>query len=486
VEIGCFVNLRSSNLRDDAILPKLLLSVSFGAVTVLWSGCVGGGSSPSLPVTPVPATFAAAGQSTSPVAGQGWLDDFGDPRLKALVAEAWRRNPDLYTAAGVYQESAAAAQAAAATLYPQFNGKGSSRYTDNDGVSSRDYSVGLEVSWEVDLWGKLRSDRAFAQKVAQSAGLDYLQARHSLAAAVAEAYFAAIAAEEQLAIDRLRLESEKETAQITRQRVDAGLGSSLERDLGNANVNLAEATVKDDLSALAEAKRFLEVIPGRYPASSISAARSDLPQLPGGRVALGIPAALLERRPDVRSAELLVDAAYENVKSARAARLPALTLSAGVRSLIDPATFISQVASSIVAPIADGGRLAAREAVATAQQKQTLGQYASVALDAFREVEGALSNERYLAERERELATAASRLRNARQASEGRYEAGVTPILDLQQVRTRDFQTRSQLLGVRFERLRQRLLLYRALGGEVFSEGSSQWENALAREFESR
>lgn len=455
--------------------------------TALFFGsCVSNSSLPGLGKTPVPPSFVEAGSSTSPVAGHGWLDDFRDPTLKSLVREAWSRNPDLYSAAGVYREAVASARVAASTLYPQLNGKASSRIIDTDGTNARDYSAGLEVAWEVDLWGKLRSDRAFAQKVAQSAGLDYLQARHSLAAAVAEAYFAVITAEEQLAIDRLLLASEQETAKITAQRVDAGLGSSVERNLGNANVNLAEANIRSDEAALREAQRSLEILLGRYPAASIAKGRRGLPSLPGGSVATGIPSSLLERRPDVRSAEMLVDAAYENVKSARAARLPSLVLSAGAANLLSPATFISQVMAGITAPIFTGGRLEAQEQIASARQQQALGNFASISLQAFREVESSLSNERYLTQQERELRTAESRLKAASKGAEGRYDQGVITILELQQIRSRDFQTRSQLLGVRFELLRQRLALYRALGGEVFSENDARWKSALHKEFNNR
>src|SRR5690606_4118697 len=150
-------------------------------------------------------------------------------------------------------------------------------------------------------------------------GLDYVQARHSLAAAVAEAYYTIVAAKQQLAIDQLLLEAESFTEVRTRQRVEAGRGATLDEDLAESGVRLAEASVQEDLSALRSARRAMELLLGRYPSAELEAAPDVLPALGDETVAVGVPSRLLERRPDVRSAELLVNAAYYRVRSAAAA-----------------------------------------------------------------------------------------------------------------------------------------------------------------------
>ncbi len=409
-----------------------------------------------------PEAFAAA--AGSQWIGAGWIGEFNSDQLVALVEEALRRNPDLYTAAARIEEAEARLRVAGALLRPQLDGFGGASRADN-GITgpANTYDLGLQVGWEIDLWGRLRSSRAAATSVVEAAGLDYVQARHSLAAAVSEAYFSIITAREQLAIDRELLAVEQFTAETTRQRVAAGVAISLDEDLAVANVALAEAAIQQSLSALQESQRALEILLGRYP-SGVLDPNEGLPAVPGP-VSTGVPSELLERRPDVLAAARRVDAAFYNVQQARAARLPSLTLSSSVGTLLDPDELFWSIAGDIFAPIYTGGRLRAEVEAAGAQQRQALGQYASTALEAFREVETALANEQYLAAQEAELATASERLRRASQTADNRYQNGVMTILELIQVRRQDFQTRSQLLGVRFERLRQRLNLYLALGG---------------------
>ena len=427
-----------------------------------------------------PQAFAGEQRADSAVASEpvpaGWIDDFNDPALSALVREAWERNPDLYVAAARFEEAAANLRVATSLLYPSAGAFGSASHVDRGSTEDSIYAIGLQASWEIDLWGRLRAGRLSSREVAESVGLDWLQARHSLAAAVAQSYFALVAAEDQLGIDRELLQAEQFTATTTRQRVAAGLGTSLDENLAESNVMLAEAAVRSDLAAIESARRALEILVGRYPAANAEASQTVLPDLPGGVVHVGLPSQLLERRPDVRSAEKQVNAAYYGVKQAKAARLPSLTLTGSVASAIDPDDILSEITANLFAPLFTGGRLQSEQVAANARQRQALGQYASIALQAFTEVEDALANERYLAERSEQLAGATERLREASRQAEGRYQEGLLPILDLQQIRRQDFQTRSQYVAVRFEQLRQRIGLHLALGGPVFPENTDQTE----------
>ena len=409
----------------------------------------------------------------------GWVSAIDDPVLVSLVQEAWAHNPDLYVAATRFEEAAARLRIAGSYLAPTLDASGGASYKNYDGSREIDaYSVGMGVSWEIDLWGRLRSDRAAARLAAEAAGLDYVQARHSLAATVAEAYYAIITAKQQLEIDRLLLEDERFTEITTRQRVEAGLGTNLDGDLAESSVRLAEASVQADLAALREARRAMELMLGRYPSAELDGANNGLPSFEAGSLSVGVPTDLLERRPDVRRAEMLVDAAYYGVESARAARLPSLTLRADVTQFFDPSELVSSIAGDIAAPLFQGGRLRAAQEAANARQRQAIGEFASVSLRAFGEVENALSNEHHLRLREASLAAASQRLTEASKAAINRYDQGLLTILDLQQIRRSDYSTRSQLLSVRFEQVRQRLNLYLALGGPALSESEDSSERA--------
>ncbi len=421
-----------------------------------------------------PSSFAESQRGegvTSEEVDSGWLPSFQDPVLEGLIREAWANNPDLYAAAARFDEAKASLRVASSYLAPQVDANAGASYTNHNGSSDNsDFSIGAGVSWEIDLWGRLRSDKAAARSVADSAGLDYLQARHSLASAVAQSYYAIVTAKQQLKIDEDLLAAERFTEKRTSERVNAGLGTSLDEDLAISNVRLAQASVNQDLAALRAAQRSLELLLGRYPSAELDTAMQTLPELSAEPVAVGVPTDLLERRPDVRSAEQQVNAAYYSVQSANAAKLPSLMLSADATQYFDPSEFISSVVASILAPIYEGGRLDAQAQEADAQQRQALGQFASIALNAFNEVETALSNERSLRQRELDVSEASRRLSKASEVAISRYDQGLMSILDLQQVRSADFSTRSLLLGVRYERIRQRLNLYLALGGPVSDE----------------
>ena len=419
-----------------------------------------------------PQFVAALGdeRATSSPVLDGWLTSFDDPTLRALVLEAWRNNPDLYTTASRFEEATAALRVAASQLFPQISGLANATRTDVGDGPDEIYLVGLQATWEIDLWGRIRASRAFALQLAEAAGLDYIQARHSLAAAVADSYFFVVTSREQLNIDLALQEAQQATADATRQLVDAGLGTTLDSNLAESNLLLANAAVQADLQALAESKRSLELLLGSYPAALVDSPDANLPQLPAGPTAVGVPSELLERRPDVRAAARRVDAAFYDVKRARAARLPTLTLSGQGGTGISPSDLITNLTANIVAPLFYGGLLQSQQYAATARQRQALGGYATTALQAFREVESALANEQYLAQRQAQLDDASGKLVDASRIAENRYQQGIIRILDLQQIRNQDYATRSQLLGVRFQQLRQRLNLYLALGGPVFRD----------------
>lgn len=434
----------------------------------------------------VPERFAETASEndlTSDEVVVGWLASLDDPVLDGLVREAWEHNPDLFVAAARFEEAAAALRIAGSYLWPRVDAAGGALYTNTDGSTEDEiYSMGAGISWEIDLWGRLRSDRAAARLIAEALGLDYVQARHSLAAMVAEAYYLIVAAKQQLEIDRLLLEAEQFTEVTTRQRVDAGLGTSLDGDIAVSSVRLAEAAVQEDLAALREARRAMELLLGRYPAAELDGAPESLPRIEEGTLAVGVPTELLERRPDVRSAALRVDVAYYGVESAQAARLPSLTLRADATQFFDPSELVSSIAADIMAPLFQGGRLRAREEAANAVQRQAIGEFASVALRAFGEVESALSNERFLRAREASLAAASERLMRASDAAISRYDRGLLTILDLQQVRRSDYSTRSLLLRVRVAQIRQRLNLYLALGGPVLTVAESDKQAEALKE----
>jgi NodT family efflux transporter outer membrane factor (OMF) lipoprotein len=398
------------------------------------------------------------------VVGDGWLAELGDPALGPLVEEALAHNPDLAVAAARWDEARALLRVAGALLQPRLDGfAGSLRSDAGESPPASRHDLGLQVGWEPDLWGRLRADRAAAVARAAASRGTWAFARQSLAAAVAEAWFLALAANRQLAIQLDLVQAERFIAEVTRDKIDVGAASRLEADVAEANLALAEDAVAQGEAAVVAARHALEILLGRYPAAEIDV-QGELPGVPPVPPA-GIPSELLERRPDIVAAEQLVAAAFHDVTAARAARLPRVLLTASLGTLLDPRATIWSIGADLLAPLYTGGELEGRVDAALARGRAALARYVATARAAFREVEASLANERLLALRQRQLELASERLRSASGIAEDRYRAGIIGILDLTQVRRQDFDTRAQLVRVRSERLRQRIRLHLALGG---------------------
>lgn len=399
-----------------------------------------------------------------------WLATFKDPALPALVREAQANNPDLTVASGRLDEARARAKKAGAALSPQISAgvSGSAGDPGARSTATSQANLGLNIAWEVDVWGRLRQGQAAATEDALAAAADFEFARQSLAAQTAEAWFLAIAAKRQVALDAEVVGIYDKTMQITSARKKEGMASQMDVDLAAGNVANARQALTRSEGAREEAIRSLEVLLGRYPAAEVDVA-AQLPPMPGA-IPTGMPSELLERRPDVIAADRQVAAAFFRKGSAKAAKLPTFAISGSLGAMLNPAAAIWSIGGNLLAPIVDGGARQADVEIAEGQQKQALGNYVRTALNGFKEVETAMANEAVLAGREQELATAADRYTKARVSAEVSYKEGAMTLVDLNSIQSQDSSTRIELLKVQSERLRQRLKLHLALGGSF--EGS--------------
>jgi outer membrane protein TolC len=216
--------------------------------------------------------------------------------------------------------------------------------------------------------------------------------------------------------------------------------------------------------------RGLEIVVGRYPRAELALA-ADLPGLPPP-VPAGLPSELLERRPDLIAAERRVAAAFHAIQVAKAARLPrmALTASGGhstseLLRLANVSSTFWTVFANFLAPIFDGGALKAQVDIATAEQQAALALYGQTALRAFSEVETALASEQLLADQQAYLERVLAQDSDALRLGRIRYNVGATDLLDVLQLQTRQLDSNFELIGVRADRLTNRVALHLALGG---------------------
>jgi len=422
----------------------------------------------AMPNVAVPGRWAAEGAATSPVAGN-WLATFDDARLYALVAEAIAYNPDLRVAAARVEVASEYVNIADSTLYPQVNllARGGGQM---GGDSSGMQGAGLYADWELDLWGRVRSERAVATASYESVVADTEYARQSVAALVAKSYFLAVEAGLQLGLAGQMVAAADQLAALAEQRQRVGKGDGYDVALARANAETFRDTVEQFELARGQALRALEALVGRYPAADVEVA-TQLAQAPGP-VPAGLPSELLERRPDVVAAERRIAAAFYGVQEAKAARLPRIALTGNV-SDISSDLFVLQdrdnpvwsAGASLVLPVFNAGALQSQVRVRTAEQKQAVAEYGRIGARAFGEVEDALSAEFAAARREKLLGRAVAENENALKLSQVRYDVGSGDLRGVRQQQLAAYGSKAALVRVQAERLVQRVNLYLALGG---------------------
>ena len=422
----------------------------------------------ALPNVQVPAAWTSQGGAAGVIADK-WLAGFNDPQLDALVQEALVNNPDLQVAAARVEQAAAFVKVAGATLKPQVNALargGGALSGDSSGLEG----AGIFANWELDVWGRVRAGREAASLQYGSAALDAEYARQSMAALVAKSWFLATEARLQKAIAEEMVAAASRQVGFAQDRVRVGRGDESDLTLARASLATYRDSVRNLEYSYRQSLRALEALAGRYPAAALDVP-AGLAAMPGP-VPAGMPAELLERRPDVVAAERRVAASFYRVQEAKAARLPRISLTAAVTSisselfvLKDRDNPVWSVGASLTAPLFLGGQLQAQVEVRTAEQKQALAEYGRVGARAFGEVENALSTAFALQEREAILTQAVVDNGRALELANVRFRVGAGDLRAVQQQSLALHAARTALLRVQAERRVQRVNLHLALGG---------------------
>ena len=449
--------------------------IATGLVAALAVGCAlnnppdtAGVKELALPGMQTPAQWTGAHPLVGSVA-DNWLASFHDDQLTAAVQEALVHNLDLRVGAARVEEAQLYAKLAGAKLYPSADllARGGGKLSgDGSGLQG----AVLTATWEIDLWGRVRSGRAASSAQAASAALDFEYARQSIAALVAKSWFLAIEAGLQAEAARQSIGATEELVRLASDRVRVGAGNQSDVFVARANVGGYQDVLRQVDLGRTQAIRALEILLGRYP----SAAAVTSPQLPSypGEVPSGLPSELLERRPDVVAAERRVAVAFHRVGEAKAARLPVISLTTGL-SAISSDLFLLQdhdnpvwsAGASLLAPLFHGGALKTQVEIRTAEQKQALAEYGIVGLRAFGEVEGALAAEIAARDREQILAQVLADTQQALNVVQSQFSVGSTDLRSVEQRSVALNAARSALIRVQTEQRVQRVNLHLALGG---------------------
>jgi NodT family efflux transporter outer membrane factor (OMF) lipoprotein len=481
------------NLTKKA--PRYLAQAGIPLMLVTTLACVSAPSGdPELGVT-VPEEWTAANPE-APIEVRDpeedpWWTQFGDTNLDSLVRDALERNRDLSAAAARLDAATAQARIAGADLYPQIGaGINATRGKNNfiglpipgaEGkvlsVTSSTFGASLNLSWEVDLWGRLRAQKSSATSQVSASRADYEGARLSLAGQTAKAWFAALEAREQTELARSTVESRRISRERIRRRYLLGTRPALELRFAITQEAAAESSLAFRGRQLDQALRQLDLLMSRYPDGELEFVISDstLPPPPAA-IPAGLPADLVTRRPDLVAADYRLAAAGFDVKMARASLYPQLsltgstgTLSAEIDDLLDDDLSVWSLAGGLLQPLFQGGRLRGGVELSEARYREIAEGYVQQVLSAFGDVELALAADRYLVDQERALAEAARQSIASEKLAQDRYDSGLQDYLSYLEAQRNSFLAQSELLSTRRQRLEARVDLYLALGGDYLA-----------------
>jgi outer membrane protein, multidrug efflux system len=466
--------------RGDAkkLAAALLRAVAACALVLVLSGCLLA-RPPTQSETlgqALPAGTTVRGKWASPANRQpvtnNWVKSFRDPGLDAVVNLAIANNLDLRQAAARVQVAQETVVVVGSQLLPKIglNLSGANTYVDAERRSHTSrQGLGL-VAWEIDLWGRLRSEKAAAQAAADASSLEYAYARQSLAATAAKVWFVCVEAQKLVWLAERSVTIYTDLLRLVQARDTAGKVSDFDLVQAKANLSEAQSGLLSARSAYLEAVRGLEQLIGRYPAAELRIS-SHYARMPG-RVRAGLPSSLLERRPDIASAEQLVLAAFRQQQAAKLALLPSFSLnvaggrlSDNILSILNLNPWMVHSVIGMTVPIYTGGALWAEVKIADAKQQEAVAHYGGVALGAFKEVENGLSNDGILAQRvtlQYDIVrdrTEAVRLGNLK------FQAGSIDLLSLLQLQGYQIAAEATLIQLQNSQLSNRISLYLALGG---------------------
>jgi multidrug efflux system outer membrane protein len=448
------------------------------AAALLMSACmVGPDYKPPSSSHPAAFRFSASDTSSANLPSDWWTM-FGDAELDRHIGAVLASNQNLAFALARYDESRALLGVARAGEFPAVSLDPSyarirTSFTVDDAFPVRDITlnqVPLDLSYEIDFWGRVRRTVAAAQAQIESVGDAVADLRLSLAAATATLYFSVRSADREIGVLSQTVKVREDARQLAERRARAGVVGDIDVVRARADLALTRADLDEAQRRRETALRALAVLENRNAAEFEIAVRAWIPPLP--EIPAGLPSQLLKRRPDIAERERILAAANEQIGVAEAAFFPTVRVTAfgGVASgtiekLFDNASLIGAIGPSIGFPLFDGGRNRANFEAAQARYRQALASYRGSVLTAFSETQDALSDAAYLDRRSGNLHEAVTTSTTAAAISRSRYERGLAGYFEVVD------SERAALTNQRAEiqndqlRLSAAIALVKALGG---------------------
>ena len=426
-------------------MTKRLLSLS---ICLLLGGCAVGPDY-HRPDAPVPERFLRATTDHAPLpdaADDAFWNRFGDPTLTALVTDALGANHDLGVALARYDAANALLREAGFDRFPTVTASGSAsqqRLSTDQALgfprSQRGYAAGVDASWELDVFGRVRRSLEASRADTAASAHDVAALQVVVVAETARTYMQLRGAQERLRIARDNVARQKDTLDLVQASLDAGRGTPFDTSRAQAQYDTSQSTIPLLERDIALAEHRLAVLTGRPPEALVERldAPAPLPAVPES-IDPGTPGSLLRRRPDIAAAESRLHAATANVGVATADLFPTFSLGGAFGaqtnkggSLASAASLTSAVVLGIDWSFLDVGRVRARIEASRADARGMLEAYQGAVLGALEETENALTSFDRIREQDRRLADAARGREEAARIARQRYEAGAIGLLEL-------------------------------------------------------
>ena len=403
-----------------------------------------------------------------------WWQNFNDPMLSTLVTNALQSNTTVRSAQAALRQSRALRDVQAAGLLPGVSTSASAGRSKSGGSeASNSFRVGLDASWEPDVFGGKRSALNASEADALAAESSLADVQVSMAAEVALAYIQLRGQQAQLMIARNNLASQQETLQITDWRAQAGLITSLEVEQARSASEQTGAQIPTLEANIAKTRHALAVLTGQPPAALETLLSPSQPVPEAAQdLALSIPAQTLRQRPDVRAAEHRISASLARVSVADAARYPSFSISGSVGlnaltigALSNGASVVSALLGSVSVPLFDGGAARAQVRAQEAALEQARIAYQGIVLTALQDVEDALVALAGDRVRLTYLQSAATAAGNADLLAQNRYTSGLIDFQTVLQTQRTLLTAQDSVASTNADVAADHVRLYKALGG---------------------
>jgi outer membrane protein, multidrug efflux system len=480
-------SLNASGVRNGAV--ALLLAVPLSACMV--------GPDYRRPEVEVPVAWRLGPTEAGEISNIAWWDQFQDPVLSNLVRTALANNKDLEIATANVDQAFAQYGIVRSAQFPQVDARASAareRSSANirlGGQTFNDYGVNLSASFELDIWGKLRraTESARASLLASQQGKGTVVL--TVVTTVASGYIQLRALDRQLEIAQRTSQSLGEAARLQRVRFEEGAVPASDYQQAESQYREAVARVPELEREIAQQENFISVLLGRNP--GLIPRGRDIDALLFPAVPDGLPASLLERRPDIRQAEQNLIAANADIGVAKAAYFPDISLtallgleSAQLSDLFKGPSRVWSFGAGVLQPIFNAGRIRSQVAQAEALQRQALHTYEKSIISAFQDVENALIDRTKFGQVREEQAKNVEALRSFRDLADLRYREGATIYLEVANAEQSLFNAQLAYVATQAQLFQSYANLYKAMGGGWVDQAEELVGKSLAGDQESK